>query len=143
MNEAKQFNYSTVKVLWYTMQASVFMLIVLIYILNSFVQLDPVLPHLSNIFIGLCVVSIAAPFIFLGYFKRIQNKIRDNIQLGMDNTPSELHRYITFLLIGMSLCDLTGMFGFALYIIVGNLKFALFFIAVSFCLGFLYKPELK
>jgi hypothetical protein len=43
----------------------------------------------------------------------------------------------------MSLCNLPGMFGFVLYIIAGDLKFALIFIGVSFFLGYLYKPELN
>ena len=147
MNAPNQINNTTVKtsskVLWYGMQASIPMLIILIYVMDNFVQLDPIMPHLVNIFIGLCVISIATPFILLGFFKRVQHKVTDNIQLGMDNEPADLHRYITFLVIGMSLCSLPAMFGLILYILADSLNYALFFIGVSFVLGFLYKPDLK
>ncbi len=147
MNQAKQLNDTNIKtntkVFWIAMQSSVPMLLVLVYFMNKLSLLDPVLPELRNIFIGLCVINIAAPFTFLAYFRRVQNKVRDNLRLGMDNEPAELQRYFSFLLVGMSLCNLSSMFGLILYIISGDYFYSLFFIAVSFLLGFLYKPELK
>lgn len=143
MNEVKQFDDSTVKVLWYTMQSGILLFIPLIYILNNYVHIGPIMPNLKNILIGLCLISAAAPFSLLGYFKRTQRKIRDNIKLGMEVAPEELQRYFMFLLIGMSLCHLSGMFGLVLYIVASDLKYALIFIIISFFLGFLYKPELK
>ena len=65
------------------------------------------------------------------------------MQLGIDNTPSDLQTYITYLVIGMSLCNLPAMLGLVLYILVIDLNTSLFFIAASFLLGFLYKPDLK
>ncbi len=147
MNERNQLNDANVKtnskVLWFGMQSSVLIFIILVFFMEKVYPLEPILPDLRNIFIGLCVISITTPFLFLGYFKRVQNKIRDNLQLGMGNALSELHRYVTFLLIGMSLCNLSAMFGLLLYIIAGELKYSLFFIGISFLLGFLYKPELR
>jgi hypothetical protein len=147
MNTPNQINNTTVKtnskILWYGMQASIPMLIILIYVMDNFVHLGPILPYLETVFIGLSLVSIATPFILLSYFKRVQHQIADNIQLGMDNESTDLHRYITFLILGMSLCSLPAMFGLILYILADNLNSALFFIGVSFVLGFLYKPDLK
>ena len=143
MNEAKPFDDTTIKILWHAMQASTLMLIPIIYVLNHFIQLEPIMPDLKNIFIGICIISAAAPFTIHSFFKREQLIIRENIQTGIENTPEKLKRYFIFLLIGMSLCNLPGMFGFVLYIIAGDLKFALIFIGVSFFLGYLYKPELN
>ncbi len=147
MNQQKQFNDINIrtssKIFWMVMQSSVPMLLVIVYFMHKLSLLDPVLPDMKNIFIGLCVVSIASPFPFLGYFKRLQNKVRDNLKLGMDNEPAELQRYFTFLVIGMSLCNLSSMFGLILYIIAGDYFYSIFFIAVSFLLGFMYKPDLK
>lgn len=147
MNERKQLNDTNIKtnskIVWFGMQSSALMFIVLVFFMDKASLLEPILPDLRNTFIGLCVISITTPFMFLGYFKRVQNKIRDNLQLDMDNMPSELHRYVTFLVLGMSLCSLSAMSGILLYITAGDLKYSLFFIGVSFLLGFLYKPELK
>jgi hypothetical protein len=147
MNKSKQLNDTNIKtnskILWFGMQSSTPMLIVLVFFMDKVSPLEPVLPSLRNTFIVLCVISISAPFMFLGYFKRIQNKVINNLQSGMDNAPPELHRYIMFLLLGMSLCNLSALFGLILYIIAGNLKYSLFFISISFLLGFLYKPELS
>ncbi len=147
MNRPTQLNDTIVKtnskILWFGLLSSPLIFGVMVYFMDKLAVLEPVLPDLNNIFIGLCIISIASPFILLGYFKRIQNTVRDNIQLGMDNSPEDLQRYLMFLIIGMSLCNLSGVFGLVLYILAGNLKYSLFFIAVSFCLGFLYQPELK
>jgi len=147
MNRPIQLNDTIIKTrsktLWLRLQFSDPIFFVMVYFMYKFAVLEPALPDLKNIFIGLCIVSITAPFVLLGNFKRIQNTVRNNIQLGMGNSSDELQRYIVFLVIGMSLCNLPGMFGLILYILVGNLNLSLFFIAVSFCLGFLYQPELK
>ncbi len=146
MNQVNQLNDTTIKanskVLWFGMQASPPMLMAFIYFINKYSQIEPILPELKNIFIGICLISIASPFILLGYFKRLQHKVSDNMRMGMDNSPTELQRYIAFLVIGMALCNFTAMFGFVLYMMAGEIKYALFFISVSFFLGFLYKPEL-
>ena len=143
MNEEKSFNDATIMMFWYTMQGGILMLIPFIYILNHYVHIGPIMPNLNNVFIGICFISIAAPFSLLGYFKRMQLKIRGDIQSGQEPAPEELQRLFIFLLIGMSLCHLSGMLGLVLYIIASNLKYTLFFIGVSFLLGFLYKPSLK
>jgi hypothetical protein len=147
MNQVKQLNDTTVKtnskVLWYGIQASPPMMMAFVYFMNKFSQLEPILPDLKNVFISLCLFSIVTPFILLGYFKRLQNTVRDNMRLGMDNSPTELHRYIAFLVIGMALCDMSAVFGFVLYMMTGEMNYALFFISISFLLGFLYKPELN
>lgn len=147
MNQPKQFNDTNIKaqskIVWMAMQSSVPILLVIVYFMNKLSLLEPVLPDLKNIFIGLCVISIASPFTILGFFKRLQNKIRDNLQLAIDNEPAELQRYFSFLLIGMALCNLSSMLGFVLYVIAGDYFYSLFFITISFFLGFLYKPELK
>jgi hypothetical protein len=147
MDNQNQLNDISVKssssVLWLGMIASDPMFIVMIYLMNNFVQLEPVLPELKTIFISLGFISIAIPFFFLGNFKRLQNKVRDNIRLGMDNSPTELQRYITFLVIGMALCSMPAMFGFVLYLMAGEIKFALILIGAAFCLGLMYKPELN
>jgi len=143
MNEVKPFDDATLKVFWYAMQCGILMLIPFIYVLNHFIHLEPIMPDLRNIFVGVCIISIAAPFTLLGYFKRLQLKIRDNIQSGMEITQAELQRYFMILLIGMSLCDIPSMFGLVLYVIAGDLTYSLIFIGVSFFLGLLYKPDLK
>lgn len=147
MNQQKQLNDTNVrkntKVFWMAMQSSAPMLLVLVYFMNKLSLLDPVLPELRNIFISLCVISIAAPFPFLGYFKRVQNKIRDNLKLSIDNEPVDIQRYFSFLVVGLSLCNASSMLGVVLYIIAGDYFYSLFFITISFFLGFLYKPELK
>ena len=147
MNQPVQLNDTNIqtntKMFWSAMQASAPMFLVVVYLMHSQSIMDPILPDLRNIFIGLCIISIVAPFIFLGHFKRLQNKIRDNVKIGIDNEPAELQRYFSFLVIGMALCELPAMFGLVLYITVGDLFYSLFFIGLSFFLGFLYKPELS
>jgi hypothetical protein len=147
MNQPTQLNDTTVKtnskILWFGMQSSALMLFGFVYFMNKYSLLEPILPDLKNIFIGLCLFSIATPFILLGHFKRIQNKVSDNMRLGMENSPTDLQRYITFLIIGMAICDSSAMFGFILFIMTGEINYALIFICVSFFLGFLFKPDLK
>ncbi len=147
MNQAKQLNDTNIKtnskIFWSSMQASSPMFLVLVYFMDKQSLLDPIVPDLNNIFIGLCVISVVAPFVFLGHFKRIQNIIQDNLKIGVDNEATELQRYFTFLVIGMALCNLSSMFGLVLYIVAGDYFYSLFFIAISFLLGFMYKPELK
>ena len=146
MNEPMQINDTNIKtnskIVWMGIQASAPMLLIVVVGMDKLSLLEPILPDLRNVFLIICGLSIAAPFLFLGHFKRIQNKIRDNLQLGIENESTELQRYFTFLVIGMCLCDLSAMFGMMLYITVGDYFFSLIFIAVSFFLGFLYKPEL-
>ncbi|MBL1142573.1 MAG: hypothetical protein HND53_11120 [Proteobacteria bacterium] len=147
MNQPKQFNDTNIKrqskIVWMTMQSSAPILIAIVYFMNKLSLLEAIMPDIRNIFIGLCVISIALPFTLLGFFKRLQNKIHDNLKLGMDNEPAELQRYFTFLLIGMALCELSSMLGLVLYIVAGDYFYSLFFITVSFFLGFLYKPDLE
>lgn len=131
------------KTIWFAIQASPAMLIIFVYFSNMFELMPAVMPEMKSIFIIICFLSIGAPFILLGHFKKLQNKVRDNIQLGTGNEPPELHRYYTFLVIGLALCDASAMFGFVLFILSGDVTYSYFFIAVSFLLGFLFKPELK
>lgn len=135
MNGAEPFNDTTIKILWKAMQVSTLMLIPVIYILNYFVPLEPIMPDLKNVFIGICIISAATPLAIRNFFKREQVKIRENIQSGVENPPEKLRRYFISLLVGMS--------GFILYIIAGDLKFALIFIGISFFPGYLFKPELN
>lgn len=147
MNEPRQFNDTNIKrqckIIWSAMQSSAPMFLVTVYILETLSILDPILPDLRNILLGLAALSVAAPFLLLGHFKRQQNTVRDNLKLGIDNEASQLQRYFTFMLIGISLCNLSSMFGIVLYIVAGDYFYSLFFIAVSFFLGFLYKPDLS
>jgi hypothetical protein len=146
MNQPKQFNDTNIKrqcnIIWMAMQSSVPMLLVLVYFMHKQSLLEAILPELRNVFMILCVVSIASPFILIGNFKRLQNKVRDNQKLGIDNDPADLQRYFSFLLIGIALCNLSSMLGLVLYIIAGDYFYSLIFITISFFLGFLYKPEL-
>lgn len=147
MNKPQQLNVAHIinisKILWFGMLASSPMFLIAIFYMDKLQLLEPVFPDLKNILTGICVLSIALSLIPLGRFKRHQHKIRDNIQLDIDNTPSDLQSYITYIVIGMSLCNLPAMLGLVLYILVTDLYLSLFFIVVSFFLGFLYKPELK
>tara|TARA_R110002072_G_scaffold3803_3_gene27135 strand:+ start:4785 stop:5228 length:444 start_codon:yes stop_codon:yes gene_type:complete len=147
MNKPQQLNVAHIinisKILWFGMLASSPMFLIAIFYMDKLRLLEPALPELKNILSGICVLSIPLALILLGRFKRHQHKIRDNIQLGIDNTPTDLQSYITYIVIGMSLCNLPAMLGLVLYILVTDLYLSLFFIVVSFFLGFLYKPELK
>jgi len=147
MNQANQLNEknlkTTCKIFWSAMQASSPIFLVLVYFMNKISLLEPIVPEFKNILIGLCIVCVSAPFIFLGHFKRAQNKVMDNIKIGIDNETSDLQRYFSFLVIGMALCNSSAMFGLVLYITTGDYFYSLFFIAVSFLLGFMYKPELQ
>ncbi|MGB1800739.1 MAG: hypothetical protein ACPHLK_07930 [Gammaproteobacteria bacterium] len=131
------------KTIWFAIQASPLMLMVFVYFSNMLNLMHSVMPEMKDIFIIICFLSIGTPFFLLGHFKKLQNKIRDNIQLGIDNESSDLQRYYTFLVIGLALCDASAMFGFVLFILSGDVAYSYFFIAISFLLGFLYKPELK
>lgn len=146
MNQITQLNDENIKkvskTIWFAIQVSPPMLIVFVYFMNMLELMPPVVPEIKSIFVIICFLSIGAPFLLLGHFKKRQNKIRDNIQLGIDNEISDLQRYYTFLVIGLSLCNASAMFGFVLFILAGDVNYSYFFIAVSFLLGFLYKPEL-
>jgi hypothetical protein len=133
---------SSSKTLWLGMIASDLMFIVFIFLMHKFAQLEPFMPDLKSAFIAIGFVSIAAPFLTLGHFKKLQNKVRDNIRLDIDSEPAELQRYISFLVIGMALCSLPSMFGFLLYLMAGELNYALILICAAFFLGFMYKPEI-
>ena len=147
MSTQQQLNDTTVKmtskVIWFGTQASVPIFIAAIIALEHIVKFQPITPDLKNIFIGLCVVSTPIPFVILNMFKRNQRQINDNIQLGMENASKDLQRYLSLLVIGLSLCNLTAVFGLILYIISGEVELSIFFICISFLLGFLYKPALK
>lgn len=147
MNQPQQLNDTLVKtnskVLWFGLLASSPMFIVVVIYMDKLLQQEPILPDLKNILIGICLLSIPVPLALLGKFKRHQHMIRDNVRLGIENTTADLQRYITYLIIGMSLCNLPVMFGLVLYFLVGDLNLSLFFIGISFFLGFLYKPDLK
>jgi hypothetical protein len=147
MNQVSQLSDENIKkiskTIWFTIQASPPMLIVFVYFSNMLGLIPPVMPEIKSIFVIICFLSIGAPFVLLGHFKKLQNTVRDNIQLGIDNEPSDLQRYYTFLVIGMALCNTSAMFGFVLFVLSGDVIYSYFFIAVSFLLGFLYKPELK
>ena len=147
MSTHQQLNDTTVKnsskVIWFGIQASVPMFIAAILILEYMVQFEPIMPEFKNIFIGLTAVTIPTPFFLLNLFKRKQLELRDNIQLGMENTTKELQRYLFLLVIGLSLCNLSAAFGLVLYVITGLVELSIFFICVSLLLGFLYKPSLK
>ena len=147
MNKSKQLNNHTVKtsskILWLGMQANAPVFIAVVFIMNGLLQLEPFGPELKNIMIGLSVFSIATPFFILGHFKRKQREIRDNMKLDMDNSPNDLQRYMTFLVTGMSLCSLPAILGLILFILAKEIPIAIFFICVSFFLGFLFKPVLK
>ena len=131
------------KTLWFGMLASAPMFLITVFYIDKLQLQEPILPDLKNILIGICTLSIPLSLLLLGRFKRHQHKIRDNIQLGIDNTPTDLQTYISHIVIGMSLCNLPAMLGLVLYILVIDLYLSLFFIVVSFFLGFLYKPDLK
>jgi len=147
MNKPQQLNDTHIrnngKMLWYGLLASSPMFLVAVFYMDKLQLQEPILPDLKNILIGICILSIPLSLLLLGRFKRHQHKIRDNIQLGIDNTPADLQTYITNMIIGMSLCNLPAMLGLVLYILVVDLYLSLFFIVVSFFLGFLYKPDLK
>ena len=147
MNQVTQLTDENIKkvsnTIWFAIQASPPMLIVFVYFSNMLDLIPPVMPELKSIFVIVCFLSIGAPFILLGHFKKLQNRIRDNIQLGIDNETSDLQRYYTFLVIGLALCDACAMFGFVLFVLSGDVTYSYFFIAVSFLLGFLFKPELR
>lgn len=130
------------KTIWFAMLASPPMLILFVYFSNKLGLIPPVMPEMKSLFVIISLLSIGAPFIFLGHFKKRQNNIRDNIQLGIDNEVSALQGYYTFLVIGLSLSNASAMFGFVLFILSGDVTYSYFFIAVSFLLGFLFKPEL-
>ena len=147
MNQPAQLNDENIKTvsktIWFTIQASPPMLIIFVYFSNILGLIPPIMPEIKSIFVIICFLSIGAPFILLGNFKKLQNKVRDNIQLGIDNETPDLQKYYTFLVIGMALCDASAMFGFVLFVLTGDVAYSYFFIAVSFLLGFLYKPELR
>ena len=147
MSLHQQLNDTTVKtnskILWLGMQANAPIIMAIVLFINKLLQLEPISPDLKNILIGLCVISIPMPLFILNYFKRKQREIRDNMQLGMDNSPKDLQRYFSLLVIGMSICSLPAMFGLILFILAKELPVAIFFICVSFFLGFLFKPVLK
>ena len=146
MNRQVQLNDENIKkvskTIWFAIQASPPMLIGFVYLMNMLNVMPPVMPEMKSIFVIICFLSIGAPFILLGHFKKRQNKISDNIQLGIDNEKADLQGYYTFLVIGLSLCNASAMFGFVLFILSGDVAYSYFFIAVSFLLGFLFKPEL-
>lgn len=147
MNQPAQLTDVNIKkasnTIWFAMQASPLMLIVFVYFSNMLNLIPPFMPEMKSIFIIICFLNIGTPFILLGHFKKLQNKIRDNRQLDINNEPSDLQRYYTFLVIGLALCGASAMFGFVLFILSGDVTYSYFFIAVSFLLGFLFKPELK
>lgn len=147
MNQPAQLTDVNIKkasnTIWFAMQASPLMLIVFVYFSNMLNLMPPLMLEMKSIFIIICFLSIGTPFILLGHFKKSQNKIRDNRQLDINNELSDLQRYYTFLVIGLALCDASAMFGFVLFILSGDVTYSYFFIAVSFLLGFLFKPELK
>ena len=146
MNDRKQLDDTVIKtsstMLWIGMQASMPMFVVAIFYMGK-ILLEPVLPELKNVIIGICILSIPVPFILLNRFKRSQRKIRDNLRLGIDNLPADLQRYITYLITGMSLCGLPGILGLIYYIFVNDVTLSLVFIGIAFSLGFLFKPDLK
>ncbi|GEM_PF-2031413 len=147
MNKPQQLNDTHIrnnsKILWFGMLASSPMFLIVVFYMDKLQLQEAILPDLKNILIGICILSIPLSLVLLGRFKRHQNKIRDNILLGIDNTAIDLQTYITYIVIGMSLCNLPAILGLVLYILIRDLYISLFFIVISFFLGFLYKPELK
>ena len=147
MNKPQQLNDKHIKnnskILWFGMLASSPMLLVAVFYMDKLQLQEPILPDLKNILIGICVLTIPLSLLLLGRFKRHQHKVRDNMQLEIDNTTTDLQTYITYLIISMSLCNLPAILGLVLYFLVGDLYLSLFFIVVSFFLGFLYRPDLK
>ena len=147
MNKPQQLNDTHIrnnsKILWFGMLASSPMFLVAVFYMDKLQLQEPILSDLKNILLGICILSIPLSLLLLGRFKRHQHKIRDNMQLGIDNTPTDLQTYITYIVIGMSLCNLPAILGLVLYILVIDLYLSLFFIVTSFFLGFLYKPDLK
>ena len=147
MSTPQQLNDTTIKttskLIWLGIQASVPLFVVAILMLDKVMRFDPIMPEFKNIFIGLCVLGIPVPFFVFNLFKRKQLEIRNNIQSGMGNESKDLLRYMSLLIIGMSLCNLTAALGLILYIISGDAELAVFFITLSLLLGFLFKPSLK
>ena len=131
------------KIIWFGLLANSPIFITVILFMDKMLQQDAIMPESKNIFIGICVLSIPLSLILLNKFKRLQNTIRDNLQLGIENTRVDLQKYMTLMVIGMSLANLPTIMGLVFYIMIGDLYLALFFIALSFPLGFLYKPELS
>lgn len=146
MNQVSQLTDENIKkvskTIWFAIQTSPPMFIVFVYFMNMLELMPPIMPEMRSIFVIIGFLSIGAPFILLGHFKKRQNRIRDNIQLGIDNETADLQGYYTFLVIGLSLCNASSMFGFVLFILTGDVIYSYFFIACSFLLGFLFKPEL-
>ena len=134
---------TTSKVIWFGIQSSVPIFIAAILALKFIANFEPIMPDLKNIFMGICVFTIPLPFFLLNQFRRKQREINGNIQLGMDNAPKDLQRYMSLLIIGLSLCNLSAAFGLVLFVISGAMEPAIFFTCISFLLGFLYKPTLN
>ncbi len=134
---------TTSKVVWFAIQSSAPLFIIAILLFEYIAELQPVLVELRNVFIGLCVVSLPTPFIILNLFKQKQREVSNNIQLGMDNDAKLLQSYMSLLIIGLSLCNLSAVLGLILYITTGEIELSIFFIIVSLLLGFLYKPSLS
>ena len=106
MNKPQQLNDTHIrnnsKILWFGMLASSPMFLIVVFYMDKLQLQEAILPDLKNILIGICILSIPLSLVLLGRFKRHQNKIRDNIQLGIDNTANRFtnlyylhrHRYV-------------------------------------------------
>ena len=146
MQQAHQLDDNTVKnsskFLWLGLQGSTLFLAGCLFILNNVVKLEPIVPEFKNIMIGLCLISIPATFFLIGRMRQSERDIRENIHSGIENSHAVLQRYITWLVIGMALAELPAIFALAMYMLTGEMMISLFFIFVSFIIGFFYKPAL-
>lgn len=146
MNQANPLNDNTLKsnskMIWLGLQASTPFLAMVILVMDSVAQMEPIVPNIKNILIAISVLTIPAAFFLTTRFRNSENEIKNNIHAGVDNPPETLQTYIQFLVFGMSLVELPAILGIVLYITTGEVLFSMFFIFVSFALGFFYKPSL-
>ena len=128
------------KFIWLGLQSSTLFLGGCLFILNNIVKPEPIVPEIKHIMIGLCIISIPAAFFLIGRMRQSEREIRENIHAGIENSHAVLQRYITCLVIGMALAELPAIFALAMYMLSGEMMLSLFFIFVSFSIGFFYKP---
>ncbi len=133
---------ATSTMIWFAMQSSAPMLAACLYIMENYVKIDPILPELKTIFICISILTIPLVFVLTNRFRQSEREISGNLHAGIENEKKLLQRYITYLVIGLSLCGLPAMFGLVLYIISGEILISVIFIALSFIFGFFYKPAL-
>ena len=146
MHENNQLNDSNIKtnskLVWFGLQASTPFLAMVIVIMNSVLLMEPIMPDIKHILIGISVLTIPVAFMLTNRFRSSEREIINNKHAGIENTVGVLQTYIQYLVFGMSLAQLPAMLGIVLYLIAGEVPFSMFFIFVSFTIGFFYKPSL-